>query len=201
MNQMNVKFFQFWRPKCPCILFLFPPFWLDYFDHWGVQMKKPTSEVTPVMISTVYPGISEMTTDSIIQSNKQSAEVTFTCSATGKPTPTIEWEPSTPDLPSSQSATTTQTNGDSTFTSTRNISVQVPPDWSGYVDCVVNVGMVGERRKRIPLTLNPGKKDKDKCTYGKMCSGKFCCIFGVLVKVQGILQSWFITGRIIMWHM
>lgn len=132
-------------------------------------MKKPTSEVTRVMISTVYPGISEVTTDSFVQSNEQSAEVTFTCSATGKPTPTIEWGPSSPDLPSSQSPTTTQTNGDSTFTSTRNISVQVPSDWSGYVDCLVNIGMVGERRKRIPLTLNQGKQDKDEGTYRKMC--------------------------------
>lgn len=92
-------------------------------------------------------------------------EVTFTCSATGKPPPTIQWEPSTSDLPNSQTETTTVTNGDSTFTSSRNVSLKVPSDWNGHVDCVVNGGMTGERQERIPLSLDPGKKNKGKGLY------------------------------------
>lgn len=33
------------------------------------------------------------------------------------------------------------------------------------MDCVVNSGMVGERRERIPLSLDPGKKKKDEGMY------------------------------------
>lgn len=92
-------------------------------------------------------------------------EVTLTCSAPGKPPPTIQWDLSTPDLPNSQSQTATVTNGDSTFTSSRNVSLRVPSDWKGHVECVVNSGIMGERRERIPLSLDPGKKIKDKGMY------------------------------------
>lgn len=92
-------------------------------------------------------------------------EVTFTCSATGKPPPTIGWDLSTPDLHHSQSEITTVTSRDSTFTSSGNISLQVPSDWNGHVDCVVNSGAKGERTERIPLSLDPGKKKKGKAVY------------------------------------
>lgn len=96
--------------------------------------------------------------------DEEDVEVTFTCSAAGKPPPTIQWDLSSRDLHYSQSQTTALMNSDSTFTSSGNISLQVPSDWNGYVDCVVNRGMVGEKRERIPLSLDPGKK-KDQGTY------------------------------------
>lgn len=120
--------------------------------------------------STVYPGISAVATAAHIsaEGKENNVEITFTCSATGKPPPTIQWDLSTPDLRNSQSQTATVTNGDSTFTSSRNVSLQVPSGWNGHVDCVVNSGITGERRERIPLSLDPGKKKKDKGMYAYM---------------------------------
>lgn len=99
------------------------------------------------------------------EGKENGVEVAFTCSATGKPPPTIQWDLSNSDLHNSQSQSTTVMNSDSTFTSSRNISLQVPSDWNGHVNCVVNSGMTGERRERIPLSLDPGKKKKDKGMY------------------------------------
>ncbi|XP_011604552.2 OX-2 membrane glycoprotein-like isoform X2 [Takifugu rubripes] len=109
-------------------------------------------------------GISEVTTavhTSNTEHEEEAVEVTFTCSATGKPPPTIQWDLSSRDLNDSQAQTTTLTNSDSTFTSSGNISLRVPSGWKGYVDCLVNSGMVGERRERIPLALDPRRKKKD----------------------------------------
>lgn len=100
---------------------------------------------------------------------EEAVEVTFTCSATGKPPPTIQWDLSSRDLNDSQAKTTTLMNSDSTFTSSGNISLRVPSNWKGHVDCLVNSGMVGERRERIPLALNPRRKEKDQGMYAWIC--------------------------------
>lgn len=117
--------------------------------------------------SVVYPGLSEVTTAVHVsaEGKENGVEVAFTCSATGKPPPTIQWDLSNSDLHNSQSQSTTVMNSDSTFTSSRNISLQVPSDWNGHVDCVVNSGMTSERQERIPLSLDPEKKEKDKGMY------------------------------------
>lgn len=107
------------------------------------------------------------TTDT--EHDEEAVEVTFTCSATGKPPPTIQWDLSSRDLKGSQSQTTTLMNSDSTFTSSGNVTLRVPSDWKGYGDCLVNSGMMGERRERIPLALDPGRKKKDQGTYVWMC--------------------------------
>lgn len=97
--------------------------------------------------------------------DKEDVEVVFSCSATGKPAPTIQWDFSASAFPLSRPQTSTATNSDFTFTSSRNISLQVPPDWNGYVDCLLNAGLMGERRERIPFHSDPGGKTKDKGMY------------------------------------
>ncbi|XP_073318607.1 OX-2 membrane glycoprotein-like [Pagrus major] len=82
-------------------------------------------------------------------------EVVFSCSATGKPAPTIQLVPSA-GASSVDQKQTTVTNSDHTFTSSRNITVKVPKAWSGHVDCLLNVGMTGERTEKIPFSLGAG---------------------------------------------
>ncbi|XP_023275992.1 OX-2 membrane glycoprotein-like [Seriola lalandi dorsalis] len=91
----------------------------------------------------------------------ENKEVEFSCSATGKPAPTIEWVISPEATHSDQPPTTTVTNSDHTFTSSRNITLRVPPDWNGQVDCLLNNGMRGQRQERIPFDLGSQNKEKD----------------------------------------
>ena len=88
-------------------------------------------------------------------------EVEFSCSATGKPAPTIDWElpPGAARLHRSQ--TPTETNSDHTFTSSDNITLQVPAGWSGHVDCLLNRGARGQRRERIPFSVGPQHPKKE----------------------------------------
>ncbi|XP_035486451.1 uncharacterized protein LOC118308944 isoform X2 [Scophthalmus maximus] len=90
-------------------------------------------------------------------------EVVFGCSATGKPAPTIEWDISPGASHLDQTETTTASNSDHTFTSSHNVTLQVPADWSGHVDCLLNRGQTGEKQKRIPFSLSAGRpKAKDE---------------------------------------
>ncbi|XP_053273378.1 OX-2 membrane glycoprotein [Pleuronectes platessa] len=91
-------------------------------------------------------------------------EVEFSCSATGKPVPTIDWDVSPGATRLYQSKTTTEPNGDHTFTSSDNITLQVPAGWSGHVDCLLNRGARGQRRETIPFSVGPQhpKKEDEK---------------------------------------
>ncbi|XP_060923203.1 nectin-4-like [Limanda limanda] len=92
-------------------------------------------------------------------------EVEFSCSATGKPAPTIDWDVSPGAARLHQSQTTTETNGDHTFTSSDNITLQVPEGWSGHVDCLLNKRARGQRRERIPFSVghqHPKKEDENR---------------------------------------
>lgn len=73
----------------------------------------------------------------------------FSCSATGKPAPSIHWELPPDAAVDNQTETTTSRNSDGTFTSSRSVTLRAPPLWSGMVDCVLNQGTSGERRRRI----------------------------------------------------
>lgn len=88
-------------------------------------------------------------------------EVVFSCSATGKPAPTIQWAYSPGAMPLNQPQTSTVSNSDHTFTSSRNITLEIPPDWSGHVDCLLNSGMTGQRRESIPFTWHGKKKEEE----------------------------------------
>lgn len=87
-------------------------------------------------------------------------EVVFSCSATGKPVPVIEWALSAGASVLTEPPTTTETNSDRTFTSSRNLSLQVPAGWKGHVDCLLNSEVMGQQRMQIPFTVAPEKKEK-----------------------------------------
>ncbi|XP_032362530.1 uncharacterized protein LOC116674139 isoform X2 [Etheostoma spectabile] len=94
------------------------------------------------------------------EEDKEYLKVVFRCSATGKPAPTIQWDFSPSAAPADQPQTTTVTNSDHTFTSSSNITLQVPPNWKGNVFCLLNTGLTGQRRERIPFSL-PEKNEKE----------------------------------------
>ncbi|XP_069019834.1 OX-2 membrane glycoprotein-like [Embiotoca jacksoni] len=109
-------------------------------------------------------GILEVNTSHSVSSRneKEDREAVFNCSATGKPAPTIEWEISPGAASLERPATETVTSSHQTFTSSRSITLKVPPDWSGHVDCVMNSGTMGQRRERIPLSFNEEEKKQEK---------------------------------------
>lgn len=81
-------------------------------------------------------------------------EVVFSCQTTGRPPPTINWAFSDDRSPVSQGEATVTANDDGTFTNSRNVSLRVLPGWSGHADCLVNRGMAGERRERVPFSFS-----------------------------------------------
>ncbi|KAG7236423.1 hypothetical protein INR49_000954 [Caranx melampygus] len=95
-------------------------------------------------------GISTVSTEYVPRSDRDGGdkEVVFSCSATGKPAPTIDWIIS-PAVNRTEMQTATVRNSDLTFTSSCNITLTVPPDWDGHVDCLLNKGMRGQRQERI----------------------------------------------------
>lgn len=98
-------------------------------------------------------GISEVETQ--IDANADAdadanADVAFSCRATGKPAPTIDWDVSAGAVLVDRSETTTAPRRDGTFTSRRNVTLRLPPVWNGHVDCLVNNDRTtGRQRRRI----------------------------------------------------
>ncbi|XP_005953074.1 OX-2 membrane glycoprotein [Haplochromis burtoni] len=94
-------------------------------------------------------GISKVNT---MHHAKQDGEVVFSCSATGKPAPTIEWDLSDGAAIAEEPQTVTVKNSDHTFNASSNITVKVPPGWRGHAACVLNRGKIGEREERIAFS-------------------------------------------------
>uniref|UniRef100_A0A7N6F953 Ig-like domain-containing protein n=1 Tax=Anabas testudineus TaxID=64144 RepID=A0A7N6F953_ANATE len=123
--------------------------WKDescYICSFNVYPNGSTRKQTCITVQ----GISEVYTQSsttIKGDEKKDRDVVFSCSATGKPAPTIEWDFSTTATKLSQTQTTTVKNSDHTFTSSCNITLKIPPRWTGHVDCVLNRGGL-ERGRR-----------------------------------------------------
>lgn len=78
---------------------------------------------------------------------EKNIKVIFSCTATGKPAPRIQWEHLHHTREVEESRTSVWTNEDQTLTSSRNITLQLSPDQDGHVDCVINPGARGERRE------------------------------------------------------
>ncbi|KAK2811150.1 hypothetical protein Q5P01_000283 [Channa striata] len=53
-------------------------------------------------------------------------------------------------------------NSDHTFTSSSSITLQVPPYWSGHVDCLLNSEMTGQRQETIHYKRLGTKKEDGK---------------------------------------
>ncbi|KAM4710855.1 OX-2 membrane glycoprotein-like isoform 2-T2 [Anableps anableps] len=99
-------------------------------------------------------GISETHKMNISKSNSalKVREEVLSCSATGKPAPTISWNISSSVLSKDPQQTTTVSNSDGTFTSSSNITVQIPTDRRGHVVCILNRGLTGERQEEFPFS-------------------------------------------------
>ncbi|CAI5689440.1 OX-2 membrane glycoprotein-like [Oreochromis aureus] len=104
-------------------------------------------------------GISQVNT---MHHAKQDGEVVFSCSATGKPAPTIAWNLSDGATIADQPQIVTVKNSDHTFNTSSNITVKVPPDWSGHAACVLNRGKIGEREERIAFSSSASADKDDK---------------------------------------
>ena len=90
---------------------------------------------------------------------EEEEEVVFSCSATGKPAPTIQWEIPSEATRTHRQPISTVANGDKTFTSSSNIILRLPAGWEGHVDCLLNSGAMGQRRERIPFSL-PAREEE-----------------------------------------
>ncbi|XP_075994698.1 nectin-1-like isoform X1 [Genypterus blacodes] len=86
-------------------------------------------------------------------------EVLLSCSATGKPEPTIEWQ-SWRGV-SSDPRSSVVSNRDGTFTSSSQVTLRPSPEWDGSLDCLVNAGRRGERREHLRLPSVNGHQEKD----------------------------------------
>ncbi|KAM6957967.1 OX-2 membrane glycoprotein-like [Tautogolabrus adspersus] len=100
------------------------------------------------------------------EEDEEEVEIVVSCSATGKPAPTIQWTYPSDAICLDNPETAIITNSGRTFTSSSNITLKVPSDWNGYVDCVLNEGVMGQRLERFPFAFGDGdekKKDEKGC--------------------------------------
>uniref|UniRef100_A0A3Q1GIL7 Ig-like domain-containing protein n=1 Tax=Acanthochromis polyacanthus TaxID=80966 RepID=A0A3Q1GIL7_9TELE len=67
-------------------------------------------------------------------STEDGRTVVFSCSATGKPAPTIRWDYSSGASSIHQPHTDVVSNSDQTFTSSSSVTLKLQPDWNGHVD-------------------------------------------------------------------
>ncbi|XP_030611853.1 OX-2 membrane glycoprotein-like [Archocentrus centrarchus] len=127
-------------------------------------------------------GISEVKTmnHTLSGGDGKDSEIVFSCSATGKPAPTIEWNISADTSLSDQPHSVIVTNSDHTFTTSRNVTVKVAPGRSGYVDCVLNRGKLGERTERIPFSYG----EAERTTWERAVPSVI-----VFVAVVGVVSS------------
>ncbi|KAF3857257.1 hypothetical protein F7725_009116 [Dissostichus mawsoni] len=96
------------------------------------------------------------------EEEEEEEEVVFSCSATGKPAPTIQWEIPSEATHTHRQPITTVANGDKTFTSSSNITLRLPAGWEGHVDCLLNSGAMGQRSERIPFSLPAREKPEEE---------------------------------------
>uniref|UniRef100_A0A8C6UK18 Ig-like domain-containing protein n=1 Tax=Neogobius melanostomus TaxID=47308 RepID=A0A8C6UK18_9GOBI len=94
----------------------------------------------------------------------ENMKVIFSCTATGKPAPKIQWEYHHASVVE-QSETPVLTNDDHTLTSSRNITLQASLDWDGHVDCVINPGTRGEKRETIIFTRKTEQTENGRSIF------------------------------------
>ncbi|XP_013877964.1 OX-2 membrane glycoprotein [Austrofundulus limnaeus] len=96
-------------------------------------------------------GISKVNTsrESSVEQEREARQEVFSCSATGKPAPSIEWDVSPGAIITQTVQQRVVVNRDSTFTNSSSITVHIPAEWTGHVDCLLNQGRTGERRETL----------------------------------------------------
>lgn len=129
------------------------------FNVYPGGSKRKQTCLTVQGISEVETGV-QAPTGGI--ENENIVKVVFSCSATGKPAPTIHWSHSAGAIPLDQPQTTTITNSDHKYTSSSNITLEVPQGWNGSVVCKLNNGLTGQRLERIPFSLHPKEDPNGK---------------------------------------
>uniref|UniRef100_A0A3Q2PI37 OX-2 membrane glycoprotein-like n=1 Tax=Fundulus heteroclitus TaxID=8078 RepID=A0A3Q2PI37_FUNHE len=85
-------------------------------------------------------------------STTKSGQKVLSCSATGKPAPTVDWD-IPPNITRVLQPTAEVSHSNGTFTSSSSITVD--KDWTGRVNCVLNKGKNGERREELILPAQP----------------------------------------------
>ncbi|XP_029941649.1 OX-2 membrane glycoprotein-like isoform X1 [Salarias fasciatus] len=141
-------------------------------------------------------GISEanMSMQTISGAEEHQSEVAFSCSATGKPAPSIQWELPSGVASSSPEQTQTVKNADRTFISSSSITLRLDAPWKGQVDCVLNRGKPGQRTERIPLVVQH-EESEDGTGHSHVAVVLSVCVVTVMVcvivaVVAGIHKRW-----------
>uniref|UniRef100_A0A3B3WRP0 Ig-like domain-containing protein n=1 Tax=Poecilia mexicana TaxID=48701 RepID=A0A3B3WRP0_9TELE len=130
-------------------------------------------------------GISEMhkKNSSASSSDHKDREEKLSCSATGKPAPKISWN--TSKLKYTDAPPTTVINSDGSITTSSNITVQVPTDWTGHVYCVVNQGLLGQRQEEFSFSSQ--EKEKEEGTHAGLKSLTIVAIIICVTVVASVL--------------
>ncbi|XP_065110413.1 nectin-3 [Paramisgurnus dabryanus] len=151
-------------------------FTMASFNSTSIVIKNVTFEVEACYICSfqAYPvgakwetlcltvkGISEITA-SIKPASSSDSDVSVTCSATGKPTPILQWKSTEKhlNLNLSESNTSIQINSDGSNTTTSELKITLSQFHGKYVECVAESG---KTQKSFQISL-PRKDDKGNVT-------------------------------------
>lgn len=103
-------------------------------------------------------GISEITAS--VNSSSSDSDVTVSCSATGKPTPILQWKSTEKDVNLSASKMLTKLNIDGSNTTTSVLKLPLSQFHGKYVECVAQSDDI-EKRSQISL-LDKENNDEEK---------------------------------------
>ncbi|XP_041834265.1 OX-2 membrane glycoprotein-like isoform X2 [Melanotaenia boesemani] len=138
-------------------------------------------------ICLTVEGISKVNTNhTLIDSPlEEEGKHAFSCSATGKPAPTITWDFSgATDF--NQTQTSIVRNADNTFTSS-SILQRGPAAWIGHVDCVVNSGRNSERREKLYFSEEQGEKEKGEEQHRYLVPLAIAAVIAILCIVAAAI--------------
>ncbi|XP_061683475.1 uncharacterized protein LOC133504832 [Syngnathoides biaculeatus] len=121
------------------------------------------------------------------------ASVGFSCSATGKPAPTIRWGFSPNVTGLQHPVTTLLVNDDGTFTSSQNVTLRMSGRWEGHADCVVQSGSWPERLERLPFSWTASLEEEEEEageTGGRLSeTGQILLVLAILVLMAIIVLT------------
>ncbi|XP_014866192.1 PREDICTED: OX-2 membrane glycoprotein-like isoform X1 [Poecilia mexicana] len=134
-------------------------------------------------------GISEMhkKNSSASSSDHKDREEKLSCSATGKPAPKISWN--TSKLKYTDAPPTTVINSDGSITTSSNITVQVPTDWTGHVYCVVNQGLLGQRQEEFSFSSQEKEKEEGNVSQNALIIAVVAIIICVTVVASVLVHK------------